>query len=109
MGREDQMTATRELKPCPWPLTHNKHELFIYREQSMRAVMCSCGVCGPVFETDEEAVEAWNTRTSDGLVERIRKKIAGIRLSRSMDQYDSGQREMRAQALKIIEEQERGE
>lgn len=50
-----------ELKPCPF--CPDGGELFINGGVGCRWVECSsCGCEGPAYETEAEAIEAWNTR-----------------------------------------------
>ena len=52
---------SNELKPCPF--CQDGGELFINGGVGCRWVECSsCGCDGPAYETEAEAIEAWNTR-----------------------------------------------
>lgn len=52
---------SEELKPCPFCPDGGK--LFINGGVGCRWVECSsCGCEGPAYETEAEAIEAWNTR-----------------------------------------------
>ena len=52
---------SEEMKPCPFCQDGGK--LFINGGVGCRWVECSsCGCDGPAYETEAEAIEAWNTR-----------------------------------------------
>lgn len=55
------MLDNEELRPCPF--CQDGVELFINGGVGCRWVECpSCGCDGPAYETEAEAIEAWNTR-----------------------------------------------
>jgi hypothetical protein len=66
----------KELKPCPFCDARSYGDegvrlRIVESAESYFAVVCLCGGSGPIMETDERAVEAWNTRGSgDGHLPR---------------------------------------
>ena len=58
-----------ELKPCPNPwCTATSKPMRVLSQSHMEvgyAIRCACGVISPQAETAEEALAAWNTRTSE--------------------------------------------
>lgn len=57
-----------ELLPCPWEKPRENHELEINRVYDGNGLLCvevECQYCGATqrgFESEEEAIAAWNTR-----------------------------------------------
>lgn len=61
------------LKPCPFVLVRKELPHDVYYNPENGRMECLCGACGPVGAfTEDTAVSAWNTRTTNaypGLVE----------------------------------------
>lgn len=50
-------------------------------ERSMECLVCGAFVQWPVDQTNEESVEAWNTRADTSIVETIKARGCGMNLS----------------------------
>ena len=71
---------SEELKPCPFCPDGGK--LFINGGVGCRWVECSsCGCDGPAYETEAEAVEAWNTRAERTCRNTTRHRYYGFECS----------------------------
>ena len=52
-----------ELKPCPW-CNHNKPFVLNFTNYNKMQICCpKCEGCGPVADTQEKAIDAWNKRS----------------------------------------------
>jgi hypothetical protein len=67
------------LKPCPNPWCFSTSSRMVKHNTCGFWIRCSCGVCGPVEGSREEAAAAWNTRpTYDGLVKALKVARANL-------------------------------
>ena len=57
---------TSELKPCPFPQCGSTRVRLFMRADTYYQVSCDeCGARGPVRQSGEEAVTAWNARAEE--------------------------------------------
>ena len=66
------------LRPCPFkhvpPQSLSRGPVIV--DTIMVAVECGCGAQGPVCNTTEEAIVAWNTRPKDAMVVALKALVA---------------------------------
>ena len=62
-----------KLKPCP----RCQNEAALHDYHGEIAPLCwRCRISGPYFQTPDEAIDWWNTRSADPLIEELAEKIA---------------------------------
>jgi hypothetical protein len=79
------------LKPCP--LCHSKAkvlELILHEHTFVKCERCGCMVDDGVYgNTEEGAIERWNTRHSDGFVKDLKEAINGYKVTVYGDKHDN--------------------
>lgn len=99
-----------ELKPCPF-CGGNAQEGFDDFHHGGHVKCVECGVTGPVWSNDtQDAINAWNKRTSNTLIEEQAARIAGLEdvLEEKRDSINSLRARL-SEAVKVLERLAEGE
>lgn len=72
-----------ELKPCPFCGGEARIRDFtmVDLEPEIDVFCINCGAQTFVYETKDDAIEAWNRRVEDSDIERLRKKVSALEKS----------------------------